>query len=171
MCDEGDDPVNRREAARLLVAGGAAAAVVACEEAPPPPARRATRDVVRADELAVGLPVDFAYPEPRHAAFAVRLGGRAAGGVGPAGDIVAFQRACPHMGCRIERVDAERGTFGPCECHQSLFDLRRGGAQIYGRATQNLVQIRLELSDDGTLCAVGLEGCPYGDPPAFDTDG
>ncbi len=163
MAPVAQDPPNRRDVTGLLLAGGAASVAMGCEEGPPPDLVGGPRTVVHIDDLVAGRAVDFAYPEAHHAAFAIRLGARAAGGVGPDGDIVAFQRACPHMGCRITRIDAERGAFGPCACHQSLFDLRQGGLQIYGRASQNLVQIQLELLPDGTLCAVGLSGLTYGE--------
>lgn len=159
--------MKRRTFVKAVVAGGAAVAA-GCEEGPPPEPGSAPTDVVHIDALAGGAAVDFTYAE--RAAFAVRLESGAAGGVGADARVVAFLRACPHMGCRIDDVDAERGTFGPCRCHQSLFDLHRGGAQIYGRATQRLVQLRLEVLDDGTVCAVGLEGVPYGEPPTVVLD-
>ena len=113
-----------------------------------------------------GVPFDFRYPEARHEAFVVRLGGDAEAGVGPGGDIVAFLRACPHMGCSLSEVDTRAGTLGPCVCHFSLFNLKRGGTQIYGRATQNLVRVLLEVVDEGgeaMIHAYGLTGLPYGE--------
>jgi arsenite oxidase small subunit len=128
----------------------------------PPPRVR----VASLGELDGGGLVDFAYPEARHQAFAVKLGVAAEGGVGPDRDVVAFHRACPHMGCLLTVVDAGAGTLGPCACHFSLFDLKRGGAQVYGRATQNLVRVLLEVRDEGgesIVYASGLEGLPYGE--------
>lgn len=156
-----DDPIDRRRFTALLVG---ATTLAACEEGSPPddPDDDAV-PIIRLDALAAGRPVDFWYPERRHAAFAVKLGAPVEGGVGPDGDIVAWHRACPHMGCPISAVDLDKAMLGPCPCHRSTFDLRTG-TQIQGRATQGLVRVKLEVLADGTLCATGLEGVPFGDP-------
>lgn len=117
------------------------------------------------DELRIGEAVEFEYP-PGHPALAVRVDGQALGGVGPGEDVVAFHRACPHMGCPLPIKDLIRlakGELGPCFCHRSLFDIRQGGRQIVGRASQDCVQVRLAVVD-GDLYAVGHEGLPFGDP-------
>ena len=115
--------------------------------------------------LAVGEPVNFSYPEP-HAAILVRLAKPAEGGVGPNSDIVAFHVACPHMGCALAPGDElASGVFGPCGCHGSAFDLRAQGRQLYGRASQNLVQVQLEVSGDD-IFAVGIVGLPFGEAVA-----
>ncbi len=142
---------------------GVAGVALGCEEGPPPDPPPLPDDRILPSALAAG-PVDFTYPTPRHAAFALKLGRPVEGGVGPDGDVVAFHRACPHMGCPLTRVDHAKATLGPCACHRSLFDLSRGGAQIYGRATQGLVKVLLEEQADGSFCAVGIEGLPYGEP-------
>jgi len=111
--------------------------------------------------MAVGQIVDFAYPTEASTAFAIRLGQPASNGVGPDRDIVAFLRACPHMGCPIVKINVDKGVLGPCGCHRSRFDLTDGGRQIVGHASQSLVQITLEVEDD-RLFAVGLGGLPYG---------
>ena len=36
------------------------------------------------------------------------------------------------MGKALTEVDARAGTLGPCACHFSLFNLKRGGTQVYG---------------------------------------
>lgn len=160
-------PVKRNRRAFLKAAvAGLAGTAVACEEGPPPEvgSRTArTDDLGHIDRLQAGETTDFAWPERRNAAFMVKMGRPVEGGVGPDGDIVAFQRACPHMGCRIGEVNVERGTFGPCRCHGSMFDIERGGRQIHGRATQPLVKVQLEVLADGTVCAVGLDGLAYGE--------
>jgi arsenite oxidase small subunit len=119
--------------------------------------------VAHRDEVSAE-PLDFEYP-PGHQAFIVKLGRPANGGVGPDGDIVAFHRACPHRGCAIGDVDLQRGELGPCPCHMSTFDLASGGLQVFGVASQNLVQVVLEERDSGGIHAVGLVGVPYGEPP------
>lgn len=156
-----DDRIDRRRFTTVLLG---ATALAACEEGEPPkPADPNARPVVHLDALADGSTVDFWYPERRHAAFAVKLGAPVDGGVGPDQDIVAWHRACPHMGCPISAVDVQRNCLGPCPCHRSTFDLRTG-VQIQGRASQNLVRVRLEVLADGTVCATGIEGVPFGDP-------
>ena len=120
--------------------------------------------VVALDELEDGVSRTFHYP-PQHSAFIVKLGQPAEGGIGPDADIVAFHLACPHMGCPLGVTDAEalsNGVLGPCGCHQSTFDLRFGGRQIYGRASQNLVRVLLEY-DFVNIFAVGIEGVPFGE--------
>ena len=111
--------------------------------------------------LPEGEVVDFEYPEG-HAAFVVRLGRRANGGIGPDGDIVAFHRACPHQGCPLTEINIDGGELGPCGCHLSLFDLTRGGAQLSGLSSQNLVQVEL-VERDQEIFATGIVGLPYGD--------
>jgi arsenite oxidase small subunit len=116
--------------------------------------------------LSEGVPLDFTYPEAGHDAFAIKLGAIAEGGVGPGRDVVAFLRACPHMGCLLSEVDALAATLGPCACHFSLFNLKRGGTQIYGRATQNLVRVLLQVvheEGEAVIYAYGLNGLPYGE--------
>lgn len=72
------------------------------------------------------------------------------------GYVIAFGATCPHMGCLIKRVrhrlpngdDPEPLVTRPCPCHGSTFDLTRGGLVILGPATQNLPQLKLQLSQD-----------------------
>ena len=118
--------------------------------------------VATAAELESGEVVSFEYP-PGNQAFALKLASPASEGAGPDGRYVAFHRACPHMGCPIPTVNAERGELGPCPCHRSLFDLKRGGLQIHGVASQALVQLVLE-ERDGAVFATGVKGLPYGQP-------
>lgn len=122
------------------------------------------RAVATVAELEAGEIVDFEHPTAG-ACFVVALESPAQDGVGPNGSIVAFTTACPHMGCPIAsgNVDRERGEFGPCACHQSLFDLTRGGRLVRGRATENLARIDLEVHGEDVVVA-GVDGLPYGQP-------
>lgn len=113
------------------------------------------------DSLAVGDIIEFNYPTADDSAFLTRLARPALGGVGEGDDIVAFLRACPHMGCHIQELNIQEAVLGPCGCHRSRFDLSKGGLQIVGRATQNLVQIELE-EEEGLIIASGVLGLPYG---------
>jgi len=65
------------------------------------------------------------------------------------------------MGCYIEELNIQKSVLGPCGCHRSRFDLGKGGKQLVGRATQDLVQVTLEVID-GTIYATGVVGLPYG---------
>lgn len=161
-------PISRRRLTQLLAAASAGGLAAACGDSGSGPQEVEGRPtegpqrVIRLIDLVDGEPHWFEYPEG-HEAFAVKLAAPLPGGAGPNGDIVAYQNACPHMGCPLTEVDAEAGTLGPCACHFSLFDLRRNGAQVRGRATQNLVRVNLEVDADGILCATGINGLPYGE--------
>ena len=160
MSDEEIDRGRRR----LALATVAGAAGVALGKARPVRADAPLRDEVplaELDALATGEPVPFAYPTPADEGFLVKLGRAAEGGVGPDGDIVAFLRACPHMGCPIRRIDVERAVCGPCSCHRSRFDIAAGGRQIVGRAAQRLVQVELGVRGS-TVVAVGVAELPFG---------
>jgi arsenite oxidase small subunit len=155
-----NSPNEKREGRRGFLFGTVLGSVLieACDatsqESPRP-------TVGNVNELVAGRPQYFIHPDLRAQAVLVKLGERALGGIGPEGDIVAFFTACPHMGCELG-IDTERNVAGPCGCHRSRFDLTRGGAQIIGRATQNLVQIELEAGEDGSILAGDASGLPYG---------
>jgi arsenite oxidase small subunit len=103
--------------------------------------------VATLEELEAHEPVPFTLPSGVEG-FVVDLLEPAVGGIGPAESIVAFSSICPHMGCPIDvgsSVDAERGRFGPCACHHSVFDLRRDGRMVHGRASTSLSRIELAI--------------------------
>jgi arsenite oxidase small subunit len=115
--------------------------------------------------LTVGEPVAFEYPTG-HAAILLKVEKPAELGSGGGADLVAYHVACPHMGCPIPATDTEnlsKGILGPCPCHESTFDMCARGRQIYGRATQNLVRVLLEVQGDDVY-ATGVEGLPFGEP-------
>ena len=118
--------------------------------------------LVNYEDLVAGVAKDVTYPNDPHDGFVIRLGRPAMGGVGPAADVVAFLRACPHMGCPIAPINVPLAELGPCVCHRSRFDLLRAGRQTFGRATQSLVQILLTLRGR-SVTAVGLSGLAYGE--------
>lgn len=115
-------------------------------------------------ELQTDKPVIFAYPfkDLYSQNLLVKLGTRAAGGVGPAQDIVAFNTLCSHMGGpMIGKYNAEHKVLGACPLHLTTFDLRRRGMVVAGHGTQNLPQIVLDVQGD-ELYAVGIVGLVYG---------
>lgn len=152
--------LSRRNFGRRVALGCMGASLAACQSAPEAEADDRLA-VATESELSEGDVVDFEYPEG-HAAFLVKLEQPAEGGVGEEEKIVAFHRACTHQGCPISEIDVSKATLGPCPCHFSVFDLRRRGAQVVGRATQNLVQIRLQVVDD-EIYATGVDGVPFGE--------
>lgn len=153
--------VTRRRVWQALSIGGATSALGGTPERTIP---SRTPVSVRVASLAdvSSTPLDFEYPEG-HTAFVVKLGRPARRGVGQNQDIVAFHRACPHRGCQISSVDVGRGELGPCPCHLSTFDLTCMGTQVFGMASQNVVQVLLDLRADDEIYAIGLVGLPYGE--------
>ncbi len=120
--------------------------------------------VGRLSQLAVGAPVPFTYPfdHPSAQNFLMRLGRPAAGGVGPEGDVVAFNAWCTHQGGPLGGLfKADPGVAGPCPLHWTLFDLTRHGMVVSGHATLGLPQILLETEDDA-IVATGVMGLVYG---------
>ncbi|MEX1365306.1 MAG: Rieske 2Fe-2S domain-containing protein [Nannocystaceae bacterium] len=138
---------------------GAAALATGCasEENPSPVEVR----VASIDELEAG-PVEFELPGVGRC-FAARLQQPADYGQGPDESVVAFSSLCPHMGCPIEldAVDVQTGRFGPCRCHQSLFDIRRDGRMVHGRASSSLARVDLRIAD-GEVFAVGASRLAFG---------
>ena len=59
--------------------------------------------VGRLSGLQVGEPVKFRYPwdHGNCDCYLIKLGAPARGGIGPDGDIVAFNTICPHMGISL----------------------------------------------------------------------
>lgn len=120
--------------------------------------------VATTNELETGVVKNFYYSTDSHDAFILKLNKPAQYGVGSEQNIVSFLKACTHRGCLIgeEFIDTENGMLGPCPCHRSLFDLKSNGKQVRGRATQNLVQVKLEVVN-GNIYAVSVMGVPYGE--------
>ncbi len=121
--------------------------------------------VASLDELVEGVPLDFLYPSADpllSASFVVKLGDKGGLGVGPDGDIVAFNAICPHMGGVLSGLYKHpHRALGPCHYHLTTFDLRKHGMVVAGHATESLPQVVLEV-EDGELWATGLLGLVYG---------
>lgn len=123
------------------------------------------KKLARLADLKVGTPIEFRYPwdHANCASVLLKLGRPAAGGVGPDGDVVAFNGLCTHMGWVIpaKSFHADPGIAGPCSGHWTTFDLTRHGMVVSGHASQGLPQVLLEL-DQGDILAVGMLGLIYG---------
>lgn len=66
------------------------------------------------------------------------------------GALRAFSARCPHLGCRLDRL--EEGAL-VCPCHGSRFDL--GGRRLSGPAAADLVPLALsERAEDGRIDVV-----------------
>tara|TARA_B100000315_G_scaffold257349_2_gene305874 strand:- start:753 stop:1334 length:582 start_codon:yes stop_codon:yes gene_type:complete len=122
--------------------------------------------------LQTDQPQVFTYPQDSPSIFRsalIKLGIPAADGVGPEGDIVAFNGRCPHQGGELVpeddtlRYDAASKTLGPCPWHLSTFDASNEGMITSAHSTQNLPQVVLEVEGDN-IYAVGMKGLIYGMP-------
>jgi ubiquinol-cytochrome c reductase iron-sulfur subunit len=68
--------------------------------------------------------------------------------------LLAFSKVCTHAGCPVALYRAAaRPLF--CPCHQSTFDVLRGGKRIFGPAARALPQLPITIARDGTLEALG----------------
>lgn len=116
------------------------------------------------NDLELDVPVQFSYPRAAETAVLVRVGRASSGGIGAAGDVVAFSNICTHMGCPLGTIySPEHKLLGPCLCHFTTFDLTNRGIVVIGQATEDLPQIQLELEDStGDIYATGVMGLVYG---------
>lgn len=128
-------------------------------------ARYPRKKIALLSKLKAGRPAEFRYPwdHANCGSVLLKLGREAAGGVGPAKDVVAFNGLCPHMGWDIptKKFHADPGIAGPCPGHWTTFDLTRHGMVVSGHATQGLPQVVLELDGDDVV-AVGVLGLIFG---------
>jgi ubiquinol-cytochrome c reductase iron-sulfur subunit len=78
--------------------------------------------------------------------------------------IMAFSKICTHAGCPLGLYEQTTHHM-LCPCHQSTFDLSRGGKVIFGPAARNLPQLALTVNAQGYLVARGDFDQPVG--PSF----
>lgn len=113
------------------------------------------------DELRVGQPLEFLYPDAASPCILLKLGKPAPGGVGPDGDIVAYSSRCTHLGCPL-RFEQSTLTL-KCPCHYSIFDVELRGQMVVGQATENLPQVTLAFDQTtGFIHALSVTGLIYG---------
>ena len=68
--------------------------------------------------------------------------------------LIAYSKVCTHAGCPVALYRARaRQLF--CPCHQSTFDVLRGGVPVFGPAARALPQLPLRIAADGSLEAGG----------------
>ncbi|HEX4922115.1 MAG TPA: Rieske 2Fe-2S domain-containing protein [Candidatus Bathyarchaeia archaeon] len=109
--------------------------------------------------LSVLSPMYFDYPLQGEPNFLVKLGQKAAGGVGPDQDIVAFSQVCQHLGCTSISCKAQGLSGGPvanCSCHGSVFDLLQSAKVIAGPSPRPQPQVQLEVDSSGNILAKGM---------------
>lgn len=165
-CDRLVDVGRRAFFARAAaVAAGAAAAAALPQEsasAAPSPAlvNYPSSKLGNIEQLKTDQPVDIAYPDPASPGVLIKLDRPVEGGVGPDRDIVAFSILCPHKGFALQYSAADRTLS--CPGHYSRFDVEKGGLEIWGHATQNLPQFRLNVDQAGDIYAVSVDELIYG---------
>jgi arsenite oxidase small subunit len=73
---------------------------------------------------------------------------------------VAFSTLCPHKGFPLTYLAADK-TLN-CPGHYSRFDCEKGGQEIFGHATQNLPQFKLQVDASGNITAIAVDELIYG---------
>lgn len=125
---------------------------------------RSDGTLVRAEQMNVGA-AEVVFPEnavgdPMSQATLIRAGPQLGGPDG----YLAFSRVCTHAGCPVALYRAAAHEL-MCPCHQSVFDVARGGAVISGPADRALPQLPIAIGSDGVLVALGDFPGPVG--PGF----
>src|SRR5437667_2781679 len=108
--------------------------------------------------LSVNQPVYFNYPLQETPNFIVKLGQKAAGGIGPNQDIVAFSEVCQHLGCNVafQAQGPSGGPVGNCHCHGTIYDLLTSAKVVAGPSPRPLPQLQLEIDPSGNIFAKGM---------------
>jgi ubiquinol-cytochrome c reductase iron-sulfur subunit len=76
---------------------------------------------------------------------------------------LCYSRVCTHAGCSVGQYNASTYEL-QCPCHQSVFNILRGAAPVFGPATDALPQLPLAIESDGTLRSTGDFSGPVGPP-------
>jgi ubiquinol-cytochrome c reductase iron-sulfur subunit len=75
--------------------------------------------------------------------------------------VLAFSKICPHAGCAVSMYRHplyEPTTDRPalvCPCHYSTFDVRQGGALVFGPSGRDLPRLPLAITAENELVAEG----------------
>jgi arsenite oxidase small subunit len=147
----------------VMAFGGIGTVLKSISNPAPPGASNATtfpRVQVSNTNIPVNSPVYFNYPLDSEPNFLVKLGQKAAGGIGPNQDIVAFSQICQHLGCISISYQATGGsTGGPvakCSCHGSVFDMLQSAKVVGGPSPRPLPQVQLDVDASGNIFAKGM---------------
>ncbi len=112
-------------------------------------------------DLKPNTPVNVTYPDAASPGMLLKLGHQVEGGAGPEGDVVAFSTLCAHKGYPLA-YNADSRTLN-CPGHYSVYDVEKGGLQVWGHAAQNLAQFRLRVdTSTGDIYAEGVDELIYG---------
>ena len=95
-------------------------------------------------ELAIGEALLFRYPHRKSPCLLMKL---------TEDRVVAFVQKCTHLACPVI-PEFESGELH-CPCHHGKFDLATGQPTA-GPPRKDLSTVQIEVSDDGTLTAVGM---------------
>jgi len=118
--------------------------------------------------LQLNNPIVFNYPLDDQPSVLVKIGQKAAGGVGPDADIVAFSIVCQHLGCVVgyqaqgaspacNSSYRAPGPVGYCCCHASIYDFTNGAKVLGGPTPRPLPQVTLQVDEStGDIYAVGM---------------
>jgi arsenite oxidase small subunit len=128
-----------------------------------------TGQVANVNTLTPNVPLLFYYPlEQIEPNILVKLGQKAANGIGPDGDIVAFSDVCQHLGCYPGYVPVggsptcNSGYTATvpmfyCCCHGSKYDLTNDAAVIQpSPAPRAVPRVILDVDDEGNIYATGM---------------
>ncbi len=85
----------------------------------------------------------------------------------PSGEVVAYSRICPHLGCIFNFVEdpdecAKKYNYRPqgpvfaCPCHQSVYDIANDGKVVSGPAPRPPRKFTIHKEGD-TIAITGLE--------------
>ena len=133
--------------------------------------------IANLNDIKTNTPVPFNYPLDDEPNILVKLGQKAAGGVGPEGDIVAFSVICQHLGCvygfapsgsspTCDSSFTASGPVGYCCCHGTVYDLANGAKVLDGPSPRPAPQVTLQVdASSGDVFAVGM-----GPPTVFGHD-
>jgi ubiquinol-cytochrome c reductase iron-sulfur subunit len=99
------------------------------------------RDMAIAATMLVRVPTDELRLPDARATWAVQ-------------GCVAYSKVCTHAGCPLGLYRASEHQLY-CPCHQSTFDVLRGGDVVFGPAARGVPQLPLAVRPDGYLEAQG----------------
>jgi arsenite oxidase small subunit len=147
----------------LLAVGGIGTVLKAISNPAPPVTTTSSPRTFPSIKVADGTisanqPVYFYYPLDNTPNLLVKLGQKAAGGVGPDQDIVAFSQFCQHLGCNVsyQATGYNGGPAGVCPCHGSIFDLLQSAKVVAGPSPLPLPQVQLDVDSSGNIFAKGM---------------
>jgi arsenite oxidase small subunit len=123
--------------------------------------------IAQLSDLKADQPLTFNYPLDNEPNILIKLGGKAEGGVGPDGDVVAFSSICQHLGCiygfqapgtspQCNPAYKADSPVGYCCCHGTVYDLLHGAKVLSGPSPRPQPQVKLEIDSSGAIFAVDM---------------